>query len=70
MTDPFTLKRLQTFVAELRKKSGALPTLKDLDAAGFSKETVEAAKKKKLIEEFYVTLTNGNIVKAFKIVEK
>lgn len=67
MTDPFTLKRIQAFVAEHRKKSGALATLKDLDAAGFSKELVEEAKKKKLIEEFYVTLTNGTVVKAFKV---
>ncbi len=67
MADPFTLKRLQAFVGEHRKKSGALPTLKDLDAAGFPKDIVEEAKKKKLIEEFYVTLTNGNVVKGFKV---
>lgn len=69
MSDPFTLKHLQNFVAEHRKKSGQLATLKDISAAGFTKETVEAAKKKKFIEEFYVTLTSGNVVKAFKVKE-
>ena len=65
--DLFSLKRLQKLVAEHRGKTGQLATFKDLQAAGFSNEDVSEAIKKDLIEEFYVTLTNGTIVKAFKI---
>lgn len=65
--DPFTLKRLVKTVDDTRKKTGALATYQDLEKAGFDKETIETAKKKKLIEEFYVTLTNGTIVKGFKV---
>lgn len=65
--DPFSLKRLEKFVSEHRQKTGALATLKDLEKAGFSEEDVTFAIKKKRIEEFYVTLTNGVIMKAYKI---
>jgi hypothetical protein len=64
--DAFTLQRLKKFVIEHRASSGTLPTLADLERAGFPKTLVDAAKKKKLIEELYVTLTNGSIVKGFK----
>ncbi len=64
--DLFTLKRLAKFVAEHRLSSGQLATYQDLEKAGFSKEEIQSAKKKKLIEEFFVTLTNGTIMKGFK----
>jgi hypothetical protein len=64
--DTFTLQRIRKFVLDFRVRSGQLPTLSDIEKAGFPKTAVELAKKKKLIEELYVTLTNGSIVKGFK----
>ncbi len=65
--DPFTLKRIVKFVEDFRRSSGQLPTLSDLDRAGFDKPRVEAAIKAGAIEEFYVTLTNGMIKKGYKV---
>ena len=65
--DPFTLKRLQRFVETFRPAQGQLPTLRDFEAASFTRDQVEAAIKQGAIEELYVTLTNGTIVKGFKI---
>jgi hypothetical protein len=65
--DPFTERRLLKFITDFRSHSGTLPTLKDLDDNGFGKETVDAAIKQKLIEMLYVTLTNGTVVKGYKI---
>ena len=64
--DAFSLKRLQKFVAEHREKTGQLATIKDIESAGFSNQDIAFAIKKQIIEEFYVTLTNGAIVKGFK----
>lgn len=66
--DPFSLKRLARFVSEYRKTTGELPTAKELEVEGFSSEDIQFALKKKVIEELYVTLTNGTIVKGFKVV--
>jgi hypothetical protein len=65
--DSFTGKRITRFIEDFRKSSGALPTLKDFETAGFPKETIDTAVRKDLIELFYVTLTNGTIVKGYKI---
>lgn len=64
--DPFTRKRILHFIENHRANHGQLPTLNDLDQNGFNKETVKAAIKAKVIEEFYVTLTNGTVVKGYK----
>jgi len=40
-----------------------------LDEHGFSEDLVKTALKKGLIERFYVTLTNGTVVKGFKLIE-
>ncbi len=65
--DFFTRRRLEKFIEEFRKDSGQLPTLKDLDHAGFGAEQVKNAIKFGVIEEFYVTLTSGTVVKGYKI---
>ncbi len=64
--DPFTQKRITKFIQDFRKGSGQLPTIKDLETAGFDRTNIDKAVKLKLIEEFYITLTNGTVVKAFK----
>ena len=66
--DPFTLRRLLKFIETHRASQGDLPTLKDLEAAGFSRSVVDAAIKAGKIEMFYVNLTNGSVVKGYKIV--
>jgi len=63
--DLFTERRILKFIGDHRAKEGSLPTLKDLENAGFGKEVVDAAIKQGLIEMFYVTLTNGSVVKGF-----
>jgi hypothetical protein len=65
--DPFTRRRLVRFIEEFRSRSGQLPTLQDLEGNGFDDDRVKSAIKEKVIEPFYVTLTNGTIVKGFKI---
>jgi len=65
--DLFTQKRIEKFVSEFRSKQGQLPTLKNLEAGGFSPDQIQAAIQSKVIEEFYVTLTNGTIVKGYKL---
>lgn len=64
--DLFTQRRLLKFIDGFRGKQGELPTLRDLETEGFSKITVDLAIKIGLIERFYVTLTNGTVVKGFK----
>jgi hypothetical protein len=64
--DPFTRRRLRKVIDDFRAKSGQLPTLSNLIENGFSHDVVKAALKDGLIEEFYVTLTNGTVVKGFK----
>ncbi len=66
MLDPFTEKRLLKFLSDHRAKTGQLPTLKDFDLAGFSGDAIKDAIKRRVIEEFYVTLTSGTIVKGYK----
>lgn len=67
MADAFTLKRLEKFVLEHRQKTGALATIQDITKVGFSENDITFAKKKKILEELYVTLTNGVIVKGYKV---
>lgn len=64
--DPFTRRRLVRFIEGFRK-DGQLPTLKDFELAGIARETVDAGVRDKAIERFYVTLSNGTIVKGYKV---
>lgn len=66
--DPFTEKRIVRFIETFRESNAQLPTLKDFANEGFGEELVALAEKKKLIAKFYVTLTNGAIVKGYKVV--
>lgn len=65
--DPFTSRRLTRFIEDFRHSSGVLPTLQDFEKAGIARDLVEQAVKQKLIEQFYVTLTSGTVVKGYKI---
>ena len=65
--DAFTLRRLEKFIENFRAREGQLPTLNDLDRAGFDSGAVKAALKEERIEEFYVTLTTGSVVKGYKL---
>jgi len=67
--DIFTRKRLEKFIHDFRESTGQLPTLNDFDVAHFEKDIIKAAIHDQVIEEFYVTLTNGVIKKGFKIKE-
>ena len=55
------------FVKKFRSETGQLPTLKDLKNSGFSNDEIALGIKEEVIEQFYVTLISGSIVKAFKI---
>ncbi len=63
--DPFSSRRLQKVIVDFRTKNGQLPTRQDLAQAGFSDDHLDAAMKDQLIEQRYVTLTNGTILKGF-----
>ena len=64
--DSFTIKRLVRFTSDFRDRLARLPTLRDMEENGFSKELVDHAVKEKLIVELYVTLTTGAIAKGYK----
>lgn len=65
--DLFTSRRIKKFVETFRTNTGQLPTLKDFAQAGFDQDTVELGIKNEILEQFYVTLSNGSIVKTFKL---
>lgn len=65
--DHFTQRRLEKFVEDFRSRSGQLPTLRDLGDAGFAEDLVDSALKHGILEQFYVTLTNGTVVKGYKL---
>ena len=65
--DAFTSKRLSRKIDEIRHKTGRLPTLQDLETEGFPEELVKNAVHEKILESLYVTLTNGTIVKGYKV---
>lgn len=65
--DVFTVKRLERFIEGFRAKSGQLPTLQDFENGGFERSLIDRLVREKVISQFYVTLTNGSIVKGFKI---
>lgn len=65
--DNFTQQRIRRAVQSFRTKTGQLPTLKNLKDEGFDDDTIKLALKAKIIEEFYVTLSNGSIVKGYKL---
>ena len=65
--DVFTLRRLCRFIDEHRHKTGQYATLKDLAENGFEKEVVDRAERDKVILELPVNLTNGSVVKGYKV---
>lgn len=65
--DVFTQTRMKRFIEDFRRQSGQLPTLQDFDAAGIDRKQVELGLKDQVLEQFYVTLSNGTIVKAYKV---
>lgn len=67
-TDSFTLARLCREVLRHREVHATLPTLRDLEKAGFAKEVVEAAVEAGRLVELYVPMTNGALVKGYKVV--
>jgi hypothetical protein len=68
--DAFTQRRLLKFIERYREKSGQLPMLSDFEKEGLDKSTVERAERSGLIEQFYVTLTDGSVRKGYKTKEK
>ena len=64
--DSFTARRLLKAIEKHRDQNGTLPTLSDLEKAGFQKSLVERAEREGWIEQFYVTLTDGSIRKGYK----
>ena len=54
-------------ILEHRQRHAQLPTLKDLEKSGFSKKEVDVALKEKWIEQLYVNLTTGAVVKVFRV---
>lgn len=65
--DPFTERRLIRFARDFRAQKAELPTLKDLESAGFSKRQIELALRRNVLVELYVTLTSGAVVKGYKV---
>ncbi len=65
--DPFTLKRIEKFIEKHRTASGQLPSLQDFETNGFSRDVIKDAERGGAIEECYVTLTNGTVIKGYKL---
>ena len=64
--DPFTVRRLERFIEEFRARTGQLPTVRDLSDGGFDEDFVDRAVRDGILEQLYVTLTNGTILKGYK----
>ena len=62
------MARLCREVLRHREAHATLPTLRDLEKAGFPKDVVLAAVKAGRLVELYVPMTNGAIVKGYKVV--
>ena len=65
--DPFTARRRTKFIEDFRRNQGTLPTLQDFERAGMPRELVDQAVRHQVIEQFYVTLTSGTVVKGYKV---
>ena len=65
--DQFTGRRILKFITDFKIKTGELPTYQNLEENGFDTDTIKQAIKDELIEELFVTLTNGTIVKGFRV---
>jgi hypothetical protein len=65
--DPFTLRRIHKLIEDHRAKTGVLPTLQDFEKGGIAREVIDAAVRAGELEQLYVTLTNGTIVKGYKV---
>ena len=65
--DLFSARRLEKVILDHRTTTGELPTLTELATAGFLKSKVDDAIHDGLIEEFYVTQTNGVVRKGYKL---
>ncbi len=64
--DSFTLHRIIRFARTFRESRGQLPTGADFEKEGISSEQLDRAVKEQALEQLYVTLTNGAIVKGYK----
>ena len=69
MLDPFTARRITRFIEEHRRAQGQLPTLKDFENQGIPRATVDQAVRENLLEQLYINLTNGPMVKGYKVKE-
>ncbi len=65
--DLFTKTRIKKTVLEHRKAHAQFPTLKDLERYGFSKKEIDKAVKEKWLDQLYVNLTTGAVVKVFRV---
>ena len=67
--DPFTIRRLIKFVEDHRHSTGQLPTLQDFERAGIARETVDQAVRQKILDQQYINLTNGPMVKGYVVAQ-
>jgi len=67
--DTFTKNRIKKVISDHRKSYGQLPTLKDLKNQGFAKKEIEVGIKEMWLEQLYVNLTSGAVVKVIKVKE-
>lgn len=65
--DIFSQSRLKKIILEHRQRHAQFPTLKELEGYGFDKEAVAQALKENIIEQLYVNMTTGAVVKVYKI---
>jgi hypothetical protein len=65
--DPFTKKRIVRFIEEFRTRMGHMPSLTDFEASYIDHTVVDRAVRDGLLEQLYVTLTNGTVVKGYKV---
>lgn len=65
--DTFTSKRITRFVEEFRARSGQLPTLQDFEKSQIPRSTVDQAVREEILEQAYVNLTNGPMVKGYRV---
>jgi hypothetical protein len=65
--DPFTCRRLTQFVERHRASTGQLPTLQDFEKGGFARALVDQAVREELLDQVYMNLQSGPMVKGYRV---
>ena len=65
--DPFTIKRLTSFIETFKAKNGRDASAKEVEQQGFSKELLKKLVQKGLLKKHQVTTQSGSTENRYKL---